>query len=161
MTIGKRIAALESKAPGNAGNWVINISGNLVWDPWDFPEPTEDEAAATLASLTQRMEATAERLRSSPDWREPTEAQRAEAINGFEDARERYQAEKKAVRATGGTAGGIIHPVPKTLAKMSLATVDLIGLLEKCFVVLDHEPGELGYAQSSRLHAGFDRQADD
>lgn len=55
-TMLKRLAALEAKAPSKGGNWVIGLSGKLIWDPWDFPEPSEDEAAATLASLLRQMD---------------------------------------------------------------------------------------------------------
>jgi hypothetical protein len=65
-SILKRLAAIEAKlniTEGKTGNWVIGLSGQLVWDAWDFPEPTEEEAAATRTHLSQRLEAT--RVRSS------------------------------------------------------------------------------------------------
>jgi hypothetical protein len=95
----RKLVALEANAPSKTGNWVRGLSGQLIWDEWDFPEPTAEEAAATLARLMATMDATAERLKSQPGWTEPTEAEKAEAISGLEEARERYEEEKRQVRA--------------------------------------------------------------
>jgi hypothetical protein len=95
-----KIKARLTEAPrGKVGNWVIGLSGQLVWDPWDFPEPTPEEAAATRASLTQRLEEMAIKLRASPDYKPPTEEQKAEANRRLEERMESYRAEKAAVRA--------------------------------------------------------------
>jgi hypothetical protein len=58
MTLNKLISKIALKIdppepPRTTGNWVMGLNGQLVWDPWDFPEPTEEEAAATLSSLSQ------------------------------------------------------------------------------------------------------------
>jgi hypothetical protein len=97
----RRLEAIENKINppvSKTGNWVVGLSGKLVWDAYDFPEPTEEEAAATLDSLLRQMEQIAERLHAQPGYEPPTEAEQAEAMRGFEEARERYAAEKKAVR---------------------------------------------------------------
>jgi type I site-specific restriction endonuclease len=85
--------------PRTTGYWVIGLSGQLIWDPWDFPEPTEEEAAATLTSLTQRLEDMAAKARAQPDWTEPSEQQKAEATRRLEEKMESYRAQKAAVRA--------------------------------------------------------------
>jgi hypothetical protein len=81
------------------GNWVIGLSGQLVWDPWDFPEPTEEEAAGTMQRILAQLDQTAERLRAQPGYEPPTPEQLGDARRAFEGLREKYAAEKAAVRA--------------------------------------------------------------
>jgi hypothetical protein len=40
----KRLAKLEAAAPTGVGNWVVGLSGHLVFDPWD-PDVVEDDGA--------------------------------------------------------------------------------------------------------------------
>jgi hypothetical protein len=84
MTLNKLISKIALKIdppepPRTTGNWVIGLNGQLVWDPWDFPEPTEEEAAATLSSLSQRFDDMAAKARARPDYKPPTEEQIEEA----------------------------------------------------------------------------------
>jgi hypothetical protein len=51
-----------------------------------------------LPQLTEEMERMAERLRSQPDWKEPTESQKAEAVRGFDEALERMRAQRQGLR---------------------------------------------------------------
>jgi hypothetical protein len=95
--LAKIRAKLTEPPRSSVGNWVTGLSGQLVWDPWD-PEPSEEEAAATLASLLRQMDLTAERMRAQPDYVPPTEAQKAEAMARFEETIERMRAERQAVR---------------------------------------------------------------
>jgi hypothetical protein len=90
-----RLAKLEAAAPAGAGNWVVGLSGNIIWDPWD-PDRAVDDGA--LERVMARLEQTAERLRSQPDWPEPTPAQRAEATARLEEMIQRMRAERAAVR---------------------------------------------------------------
>jgi hypothetical protein len=93
----RRLEKLEAAAPTGAGNRVIGLSGRIVWDSWDPSAISDDDAAATLSSLLDRMELTAERLRSQPDYESPTDAQRADARCGLDEVVERYRAEWAAV----------------------------------------------------------------
>jgi hypothetical protein len=117
----RRLEKLEASAPSNVGNWVTGLSGQLVWDPWD-PEPTEEKAAATLASLMRQMDMLAERRRAQPDYVPPTEAQKAEATARFEEMVERMRAERQALRdftakieRERAARAAAYRPVPKTL----------------------------------------------
>jgi hypothetical protein len=97
--LAKIKAKLAEPPRSTTGNWVIGISGNIIWDPWDFPEPTAEEAAATRAHWIQQMEQIGERLRAQPGYVPPTEADKAESRRRLDEAVERYEAEKAAVRA--------------------------------------------------------------
>lgn len=94
-----KIKAKLAEPPRTGGNWVLGISGKIVWDPWDFPEPSADEAAQTLEHLVATMNEIADRMRAAPGWKEPTPRETTEIISGMEEFRERYDAEKAAVRA--------------------------------------------------------------
>jgi hypothetical protein len=95
-----RIKAKLTEPPrSKVGNWVIGLSGQLIWDAWDFPEPTEDEAAATRTALSRRLEEMAAKLRASPDYAPPTPAQLEEGRRAFAGLAEKLDAEKAAVRA--------------------------------------------------------------
>lgn len=97
--LAKIKAKLEEPPRSKTGNWVIGLSGNLVWDPWDFPEPSGEEAAASTARILAQLDRTRERLRAQPGYEPPTEAQLEEGRRPFEGLREKYEAEKAAVRA--------------------------------------------------------------
>jgi hypothetical protein len=108
----KRLAKLEAAAPTGVGNWVIGISGNLIWDPSDFPEPSEDEANAAKERMLRQLDQIAERMQSQPDYVPPTEKQKREAGCALAEMCERMQAEKRGARVhredrarAGGAAG--------------------------------------------------------
>jgi hypothetical protein len=103
MTLNKLISKIAGKidppepARSKVANWVRSLTGALVWDPWDFPEPTEEEAAATLERLRRQLELTAERL--PPDRAPPTPEQVEATRRILDDVVAKYEAEKAAVRA--------------------------------------------------------------
>ena len=78
----RRIEKLEAKTPKH-GQWGRGLSGQMIWDPWN-PEPTEEEAHAAAERVRARIEGIAERMRADPDWRESTEAEKAETIAWWE-----------------------------------------------------------------------------
>jgi hypothetical protein len=98
QTFLNRIEKLEAKAPGKTGNWVRALSGEIIWDPYDFPEPTAEEGAATKARLIAEMDQIAARLRTEKGWKEPTPEQIAETKCGLDEVLEKMQAEKQIVR---------------------------------------------------------------
>jgi hypothetical protein len=92
----KRLDAIEAKLnlDRTTGNWIRGWSGELIWDSWDM-DAVDNGAAARLHAELETM---AERLRAQPDWTEPTEAQKAEAMRGLDEAVERMRAERQALR---------------------------------------------------------------
>lgn len=95
----RRLEKLEAAAPKGGGNWVRSLSGAIVWDSYDPAAITDEEAAATMTRLRARLEDMAAKVRASPDYKPPTEEQKAEARRHFEQGRERYRDEWAAVRA--------------------------------------------------------------
>jgi hypothetical protein len=113
MTLNKLISKIALKIdppepPRTTGNWVIGLNGQLVWDPWDFPEPTEEEAAATLSSLSQRLDDMAAKARARPDYKPPTEEQIEEAAERSPSGARRTKPRKcgSRVHCEGGTGKG-------------------------------------------------------
>jgi hypothetical protein len=94
----RRLEKLEAAAPTGAGNWVIGLSGTLIWDPWDYPEPTAEEGAAALAQVMRQIDQIAERMRAEPNYVPPTEKEKREVRRTLDEAIERMQAEKAKVR---------------------------------------------------------------
>jgi hypothetical protein len=71
----------------------------VLTDPWDFPEPTPGEARAARERMLRQLDQIAERMRSQPDWKEPTPKQKKEAICALAELCESMEAEKAKVRA--------------------------------------------------------------
>jgi hypothetical protein len=93
----KRLDAIEAKLnlDRKTGNWVRNLSGALVWDAWDMDAPPGHDPTPGILDQLHRIR---ERLQAEPGWKEPTEAQKADARSGIEEAFERIRSERQAIR---------------------------------------------------------------
>jgi hypothetical protein len=76
-SILRRLAAIEARLhiTTGAGQWVRSLSGAVIWDPWDMDAPPDHDP---LPGLIAEIDRTAEHMRASPNWREPTEEQKAD-----------------------------------------------------------------------------------
>jgi hypothetical protein len=93
----KRLDAIEAKLNINrsVGNWVRSLSGALVWDSWDMDAVPDYDPGPRILDQLQRIR---ERFQAQPGWKEPTEAEKAQAGRPFEDALARLRAERQAVK---------------------------------------------------------------
>jgi hypothetical protein len=91
----RRLAALESRRPTGTGQWVRGLNGNVIWDPWDMDAPPDHDPGPGILTRLQEM---AERLRADPDYKPPTEAEKAETMRRLDEHRERQRAERQAIR---------------------------------------------------------------
>jgi hypothetical protein len=87
-----RLEHIERNLDRNTGNWVIGLSGQIIWDPWD-PDDVEDGA---LERIQNEIELIGKRI--AQEWPDPTEAEKADARRGLDEVLERYRAERQALR---------------------------------------------------------------
>jgi len=91
----RRLEKLEAATPTGAGNWVVALNGEIIWDPWVPPALDNGVTERILAQLDR----TRERLQAQPGYVPPTPAQIEGAKRGLDEALARMREEWDAVRA--------------------------------------------------------------
>jgi hypothetical protein len=73
----------------------IGLSGDIIWTRGTW---TRRRITIRCRSLPRKWNVWPSACESQPDWKEPTESQKAEAVRGFDEALERMRAQRQGLR---------------------------------------------------------------